>query len=137
VVPVCDDQDLARFGQLGMLEDQRARAGERQRQDALQRALEQRAVRHLQEAFVEGFVQRDVALERLVVGAAYERLDRLVDRAQCPQVAAAGAALGGVRETPRRSTSRSSDMRSPGLNSPLSSCSRRLSSARVIWVRLA
>ena len=66
-----------------------------QRQDRVQRALEQRAVRHLQQARVERLVERDVALERLVVGAADERLDRLVDRAQRPQVTPAGAALGG------------------------------------------
>ena len=36
----------------------------------------------------------------------------------------ASASRSGVRDTPSRSTSRSSDIRSPGLNSPLRICSR-------------
>ena len=52
---------------------------------------------------VELRVERDVALERLVVGAMHERLDLLVDRAQRAEVAAARALLGGepARPSPR------------------------------------
>ncbi len=95
MMTVGDDQDLARLGQLGVLEDERARAGERQREDAVERALEQRAVRHLEQTGVEQLVEGDVALERLVVGQVHERLDRFVDRAQRAKVRGRRAPLGG------------------------------------------
>ena len=50
---------------------------------------------------------------------------------------AASARRSGVRETPSVSTNRSSDIRSPGANSPRRISSRRRSSARVIWVLLS
>ena len=40
VVAVGDDQDLARLGQLGLGEHERARARERQRHDPVERPLE-------------------------------------------------------------------------------------------------
>ena len=62
---------------------------------ALERPLEQRAAGHLQQPGVEGLVEVQVALERLVVGAVDELADRLVGGAQRAQVARRRAALGG------------------------------------------
>ena len=77
VVAVGDDQDLARLRQLGLGQHERgARTGERQRHDSLERALEHRAVRHLQHPGVKALVEVDVVLERFVVGPMDERPDR-------------------------------------------------------------
>ena len=63
MLAVCDDQDLAGLRQLSVLEDERVGGGEREREYRVERALEQRAARHLDQALVEGPVERDVALE--------------------------------------------------------------------------
>ena len=63
MLPVGDDQDLARLPQLGVLEHERVGGRERQRQDGVERPLEQRAARHLDQTRVERVVERDVALE--------------------------------------------------------------------------
>ena len=95
VVAVGDDEDVARGRQLGLGEHERARPGERQRDDALHRPHEQRAARHLEQARMEGLVEAQVALEGLVVAAVHERLDRLVGGAQRREVTGVRAALGG------------------------------------------
>ena len=53
VMAVGDDQDVARRRQLGLGQHERAGASERQRDDALERALEQRAAGELQQPGVE------------------------------------------------------------------------------------
>ncbi len=95
VVALGDDEDVARFGELGLGQHHRPGTGEGQRQGMLERALEHRAARHLEQASVEAVVEKQVLLERLVVGLVDELGDLLVDRRQRPQVAALGPALGG------------------------------------------
>ena len=101
VVAVGDDQDLARGGKLGLGENERARTRERQRHDPVERPFEHGAARELEQPAVKALVEVHVALERLVVGAVHEPVDRFVGLAQRPQLARRSAALGGE---PRRRT---------------------------------
>ena len=73
----------------------RARAGERERDDSLERALEQRAARDFQQPGVEALVEFEVALERLVVVAVHELLIASLSSRSVRRSRRAGAALGG------------------------------------------
>ena len=118
VMAVGDDQDLARLGELGLGQHERgAGGGERQRDDALQRSLEQRAAGDLQQPRVEALVESDVALEGLVVGAVHQLLDRIVDGA----AARAGRARAAPRSAANRAAVPSSTPRS-SIASWMSAC---------------
>ena len=95
VVAVGDHEDLSRLRQLGLGQHHRVDAAERQRQDPVERAVEQGAAGDLEHACVKALVEVHVGLERLVVGEGQQRLDLGVDRAQRADLAAGRAALGG------------------------------------------
>ena len=94
VVAVGDDQDLSRGRELRLGQDERARPRKRERDDAVERPFEHRAAGELEQPCVEGLVKAHVAFERVVVRPVDERMDRLVDLLQRPQLACGGAALG-------------------------------------------
>ena len=89
------EQDVARFRQHGLRHHERARAGERQRDDPVEGALEHRAPGHPEDAGVEALVEVHESLERLVVGPVDHLSDRVADLAQRGYVVGHGSALGG------------------------------------------
>ena len=95
VVALGDDQDLARLLELRLGEHERAGRGERQRHDAVERALQHRAARHLHQVLVEALVQLDVVLEGGVVGLVHGRVHLLDQADEDGELAARDAALGG------------------------------------------